>query len=142
MNAGFESRRTVIDGRELVARGIGALALSLVGNWLVLWLVLAFDLVEPFEPISFSPVTLLTALGVLGAIVVYGALTRRSATPDRTFVVIAAVVLVLSFVPDLALLSSDPAATVPAVIVLMVMHVVAAVACVVMLTDRFTPLSS
>jgi hypothetical protein len=52
------------------------------------------------------------------------------------FTRVAVVVLLLSFVPDVLLLQADPAATVPAVIVLMVMHVVVAVVCVASLTGR------
>jgi hypothetical protein len=39
-------------------------------------------------------------------------------------------VLVVSFLPDLGLLAGDPAATVPGVLALMVMHVVVAAASV------------
>lgn len=125
-----------IGGRELAERGAAAVALSLAGNWLLLWIVLAADLVEPFDALTVPPVTLLTALGALGATLVYWALTRLSDRPDRAFTIVAAVVLVASFLPDLTLLQFDPNATVPAVIVLMLMHVVAAV-CVAFLTDRF-----
>ncbi|MCU4925343.1 DUF6069 family protein [Halobacteria archaeon AArc-dxtr1] len=124
-----------LDGRTLLTRGALATVLSVVANWIVLWAALAVDTVEPFDPLSVPPVTLLTVLGALGATLVYGVLTRVSETPDRTFTRLAAVVLVLSFLPDVALLELDPNATVPAVVVLMLMHVVVAVSCVAVLTN-------
>lgn len=141
MNAIEASGRTSIEVRELAKRGAAAIALSVVGNLLLLWIVLAGDFVEPYESLSVTDVSLFTALGALGATLVYGALTRFSDTPDRTFTIVAAVVLVLSFLPDVALLEFDDEATVPAVIVLMIMHVVAASICVAVLTDRFSPRS-
>jgi len=53
---------------------------------------------------------------------------RRDA--DRPFVRVAAAVLVLSFIPDIALLAVDPTATPLAVVVLMAMHAAVAAASV------------
>jgi hypothetical protein len=89
---------------------------------------------EGFRAVSYPPVLFLTVAGVVGAAVVYALLLRRSRTPRRTFVRVAAAVLVLSFLPDLALLALDPAATVGGVVVLMLMHVVVAAASVGVLT--------
>lgn len=47
----------------------------------------------------------------------------------------------VSFLPDLALLQVDSAATVPAVVVLVVTHVVVAAVCVLVLTETFPPFS-
>lgn len=124
-----------VSNRALVQRGVVAVVLSVVVNWLVLWGVLASDLVDPFDALALPPVTLLTALGAVGATVAYGVVVRRATRPDRTFVRLAAIVLLLSFVPDLALLRFDPAATVPAVVVLMILHVTVAVISVIALTD-------
>ena len=126
---------------DLAARGAVALVLSVVGTVVVLEAVLAGDLVEPFDATAVQPVVLLTTLAVVGATVVYGVLTRRSPTPDRTFVRVAAIVLVLSFVPDLALLELDPEATASGVALLAFLHVVVAVICVTVLTDDYSPRS-
>ena len=56
--------------------------------------------------------------------------------PGRTFTVVASVALVLSFVPDLALPSFDPDATLFGVVVLMAMRVAVAAICVAVPTDR------
>lgn len=123
-----------LDWRTIAIRGGLAVALSLLANWLLLGAVLAGDLAPPFEHLSLPPVTLFTTLGALGATAVYWGLQRVSERPDRAFVVVAAVALVASFVPDLSLLRDDPAATVPAVAALMAMHVLTAAICVAVLT--------
>lgn len=140
MNATTSGNGTIESG-VLIRRGAIALALSLVVNWIVLQAVLVGDLVEPFEPLEFPSVTSLTALGALGATAVYAAISRFADDPNRTFTTVAVIVLGLSFIPDLALLEVDPAATVPAVVVLMVMHVTVATICIVVLTGRVSPFS-
>ncbi len=65
-----------LEAVELLKRGGVALALALVMNWIVLYVVLEFGLAPPFEALEFGSVTLFTVLGVVGAAVVYGALTR------------------------------------------------------------------
>ncbi|MDZ7689039.1 MAG: DUF6069 family protein [Halobacteriales archaeon] len=132
----FETKGVAIETRELAKRGAIAVVLSVVVNLVVLQAVLVGDLVQQFEPLNVGPVALFSALGAVGATVAYAVVDRFSETPDRTFVVVAVVVLVLSFVPDIFLLQAEPAATVPAVVVLMVMHVVVAVASVASLTGR------
>ena len=139
--ADAETEAGRISARELAKRGALAVGASLLANWLLLGAVLAGNVVEPFDPLSFPPVTFLTAVGAVGATLVYGGLTRLVSNPDRVFLLVAAVVLVLSFVPDVALLEVDPGATVPGVVVLMAMHVTVAVICVASLTDRYSPLS-
>lgn len=125
-----------LDRRTLAVRGAVAVLASLAVNLLLLGVVQAGDLVEPFDPLSVPSVAVLTAAGAVGATVAYWVLTRRRSDPGQTFARVAAVVLVLSFVPDVALLANDPAATVPAVLVLMVMHVTVAAICVATLTGR------
>ena len=139
--ADAETEAGRISARELAKRGALAVGASLLANWLLLGAVLAGNVVEPFGALSFPPVTFLTAVGAVGATLVYAAFTRVADNPDRIFLLVAAVVLVLSFVPDVALLEVDPGATVPGVVVLMLMHVTVAVICVAALTDRYSPLS-
>ena len=87
------------------------------------------------EPLSTGPVVLFTALGVVGATVVYGVLARFRETPDRLFTGIAAVVLVLSLIPDVTYAPTLPGATTLGVTVLAIMHVTAALVAVAVLTD-------
>lgn len=123
-------------GRSLVQRGLLAVVLSVVANAVVLTIARTLRIAPGFEPFEWASVVSLTAVGAVGAVVVYWLLSRWSATPDRTFTVVAGVVLLVSFVPDLFLLSGDENATIPGVVVLMVMHVVVAAVCVGLLTRR------
>jgi ABC-type glucose/galactose transport system permease subunit len=132
----LETKEGSVGAKELAKRGGLAVVLSVVANIVVLQAVVIPELVEVFSPLNVPPVALFSALGALGATVAYAVTDRLSESPDRTFTKVAAVALVLSFVPDIGLLYVDPAATVPAVVVLMVMHVVVAVACVASLTGR------
>lgn len=120
----------------LAKRGGIALILSLVVNYTLLTVVLQLELVASYEHLAYPPVTVWTTVGVVGATIVYGLLHRWSDTPDRTFVRVAIAVLLLSFIPDGALLVYDEAATVGAVTVLAILHIPPAVACIAALTGR------
>ena len=66
--------------------------------------------------------------------VVYAVLRRSVRDADRVYVHLAILALVLSWIPDVALLFiNEPGATVPAVASLMVMHAVAAAIVVTLL---------
>lgn len=124
------------DRTAILTRGLAALVGANVGNAAIVVIAGAAGLAPGFEPLRFPPVALLTTVGVIGAIATYGLLARFVDDHDRAFVLVAAAVLVLSFGPDVALLQRDPAATVAGVLALMLMHVVAAAACVWALTGR------
>lgn len=115
------------DTQSLAIRGAIAGVLSLVVNLVIVLGAQSMDVAPGFDPLTVPQTSIFTILGVLGAVVVYRIVQGRAENPDRTFVRIAAVVLVLSFLPDIGLLSADDAATVTAVVLLMVMHVVVAV---------------
>lgn len=127
-------------------RGIGiraalAIGCALLANVILGWLAtLIFDIPEAFPPLAGpAPAIFFTLVGMVGAVAVYALLRRVSAAPDRTFRRVALVVLLLSFIPDLMLLTEGAAEAVPGVtlagvVTLMVMHVVAAVSAVHFLT--------
>jgi hypothetical protein len=86
----------------------------------------AFAVSPDFPPFQGS-VAPYTAGGVILAAVVYAVLRRFVRDADRVYVRLAIVTLVLSWIPDVALLFiNEPGASVPAVASLMVMHAVAA----------------
>jgi hypothetical protein len=88
---------------------------------------------EPYHGTVF-PYTI-GGVGLAG--LTYALVRRFVPEPQRAYVIIAIVALVLSWIPDVALLVIDePGATVPAVASLMTMHAVAA-ATVVGLLLRF-----
>lgn len=106
------------------------MALSAIVNAAIVAAASAAGIAPGLEALTLPSVVVLSVAGAVGATVVYALLDRYVARPNRTFRRVAAVVLVLSFVPDLWLLAADPAATVPGIVVLVVMHVVVAAASV------------
>ena len=124
--------------RTLAARGVGTVAIASVVNLALAWTALTQNLVASTEFFQYSRIVAWTILGTVGATVVYGVLTRRSVTPDVTFVRIAAVVLVLSFLPNIGLLIAVEGVTTSEVIGLMALHVPPAL--VAMLALPNTPL--
>jgi hypothetical protein len=111
---------------SLPVRGAVAVVLAVVANVLLVFAADAVSVAPNFEPIAVPPVAFLSAVGAAGATLVYWLLPRVTDDRDALFVRVAAVVLVLSFVPDVGLLFADEAATVAGVLVLMAMHVVVA----------------
>jgi uncharacterized protein DUF6069 len=93
----------------------------------------AFAVSPDFPPFQGS-VAPYTAGGVVLAGIVYAVLRRYVRDADRAYIRLAIVALVLSWIPDVALLFiNEPGATVPAVASLMVMHAVAAAVAVTLL---------
>jgi hypothetical protein len=92
-----------------------------------------FAVSPDFEPFQ-GTVAPCTAGGVVLAGVAFAVLRRRVGHAVRAYVRLAIVALVLSWIPDVALLViHDPGATVPAVASLMVMHAVTAAIVVTLL---------
>ena len=127
------------DTRTLVTQGAGAVAIALTVNLALGWIALSRNLVESTEFFHYPAIVVWTLLGMGGATVVYGVLTRRSVTPDRTFVRIATIALVLSFVPDIGLALFASSVTTSEAIGLMILHVPPAVVAVLALPE--TPLA-
>lgn len=93
----------------------------------------AFSVSPQFEPFQ-GTVAPYTAGGIVLAGITYALVQRFFHDPDRVYVRIAVLALVLSWIPDVALLFIDePGATVLAVASLMVMHAVAAAIVVTLL---------
>jgi len=98
------------------------------------------DIPPEFLPLAGpGPTIFFTVDAAIGAVVVYGLVRRYTERPERLFRWIALAVLMLSFVPDLWLLSDSgvdafAGATPAGVGVLMLMHVVAAAVIVWSLT--------
>jgi len=99
----------------------------------------AFAVSPDFEPFQ-GTVAPYTAGGVGLAGAAFALLGRFVRDPARAYVRVALVALVLSWVPDLALLViREPGATVPAVASLMVMHAAAAAIVVTLLLSIARP---
>lgn len=93
----------------------------------------AFVVSPEFEPFQ-GTVAPYTAGGLVLAGIVYAVVQRVFRDANRVYIRLAIVALVLSWIPDVALLFiNEPGATVPAVASLMVMHAVAAAVVVTLL---------
>ena len=99
----------------------------------------AFAVSPDFQPFQ-GTVAPYTAGGLILAGAVFAVLRRFVRDADRVYVRVAIVALVLSWIPDVALLViHDPGATVPAVASLMVMHAVSAAIVVTLLVGIARP---
>ena len=116
--------------RPLAVRGGVAVLLAVLANAVLVAGIGSLSIAPDFRALTLPPIVFLSALGSVGATVTYGLLARYVEDVDRTFVRVAVAVLVLSFVPDVALLAFDPAATVLGVVLLVIMHVVVAIVAV------------
>lgn len=85
---------------------------------------------------SYASVGVLTVIGVIGAVAVYALLARLREDPDMWFTVSAAAALVLTLIPDLTYIPTEPGGSLAAGLALAAMHVTTAVICVVVLTGR------
>lgn len=112
--------------RSIPIRGGFAVVVSVLANVVLVVGVDAFGVAPGFRALTIPPVAFLSAVGAGGATGTYWLLRRSVRDADRTFVRIAGAVLLFSFVPDIALLVFDPAATPLAVGILLLMHIVVA----------------
>ena len=100
------------------------------------------DIPSDFPPLmSPAPTIFFTVLGVILAVAVFAKLRRVASQPIRLFRIVAGVGLLLSFLPDVWLLTDAagravPGATISGVGTLVVQHVVVAAVVVWMLTMR------
>ena len=85
----------------------------------------ALDLSPEFVPLTWSALTVFTAVLVSAGVIVFAAAAVMAADPVRVYRRIAFGALIVSVIPDLLLPGSGPGATWPATLVLMVMHVAA-----------------
>jgi hypothetical protein len=122
--------------RRLVWVGPLAILASILGVLIVRVIAVAILQPDPF-PISLGWVVpaVSTFVLVTGAVLVFALVSRFAANPIRTYQIIAFIVLLLSFLPDIAYPQSHMrGANWPNAIALMGMHVVAWGICVSMLS--------
>lgn len=98
-----------IDMRRLRWVGPLTVGLAVVVNLVVRELLMALlPLPSEFPPLPPWAIALFTAIGVPGAVGVFARIARLSPRPLRTFRIVATVALLLSAIPNLALLGADP----------------------------------
>lgn len=133
-----DSSNGVARDRLLVA-SVASVAAAVVANLIAFFFARAlFDLPADFPPLSVGAVSFFTLVGTgLGALV-FAWLSRRSATPFKTYRAVAVVALILSIIPNLLAVANPamfpfPGGTATAFLVLVLFHVIAAVVSVVVL---------
>lgn len=129
-----------VDRGKLPVAGLASVAAAVVANLIALFIARAiFDLPAGFPPLTAGAVTFFTVIGTsLGALVFWW-LSRRSATPVRTYRIVAVVALVVSIIPNLLAAINPamfpfPGGTATAFLVLVIFHVIATVVSVGVLT--------
>jgi hypothetical protein len=116
----------------VIAAVVANLLVYAIGN-----LVVGYD--PQFVVLATTGGTILfTVVPAIVAVLLYAALLRFASDPVRLFTRIAAVVLVISVIPDFTYIPSVPGASPSQTAVLIIMHIVAALVIVSMLA-RFTP---
>ena len=92
-----------------------------------------------------GPVGAFTTIGVIGATIVYAVVRKLSSDPNKVFIRIAAVVLIVSFLPDLFVHNLGPmfaAITTSGAVLLMAMHILCAAVTVTVLTKLTRPVAA
>ena len=113
--------------RRVVAAGLAAAALSLAADAVLVTVGrAAFTAPASFGKFGFGSYALLTVLGVAGATVAWGAVTRLSSRPAWLLTRLAALVTALFLIPDF-LLFGTPGNPAGPVGILMLMHLATAV---------------
>lgn len=132
------SRSAGVDRNTLARRGLTAAAFALAGVAVVrlVAVFLAPDLAA-LDPFGWVPVVLVTLVAAAGATLAYALLAARE-TATRDFLVLAALVLLVSFTPIVTGAAAMAGMTTLGLVVLGVFHVVAAVGIVVPLVGRLS----
>ncbi len=121
--------------------GIATVIAAVAANLVVYFIGGAFIDYDPgFVVLATSWGTIIfTVVPAIVAVIVYAILLRTTSNPERTFTILAVIVLILSWIPDLTYIPTVPGSSSPQTAVLMVMHAVAALVIVTMLTNLARP---
>ena len=136
------SRQSRTASRGRVARlGFATVVAATVANTLLYFLGNAFVAYDPrFLPLAnVSGEIVFTLPAAIGAVLLYAALLRFARKPARTFTIIAAIVFVVTLIPDFTYIPTVPGATTGQTAILVTMHIVAASVIVRMLTTLARP---
>ena len=139
LSGSVDTRSEVVATDRILPIGALAVILAVVGNLIVRAIGLQLVDVSPeFMPLaSPGPVVFFSVIGVVLAVAVFWMIALRARRPFTTFRTVATVALIASLVPNVLLLlngSGVPGSSTGAVIILIVMHVVAYLASVGVLT--------
>jgi hypothetical protein len=116
--------------RTALGTGLAAGAVAAVTNVVVGGIARGpLGVSDDFVPLTPGPIVMWTVLGTVVGAVGWWLIVNRSTRPRALLTMLVPAVLVLSLVPDVALLATDstPGQTTVGVLALMLMHVVTAV---------------
>jgi hypothetical protein len=129
-----------VNHQKLLKAGLGSVAAAVAANILAFLIIgVIIDLPASFLPLTIGAISFFTIIGTgLGALVFWW-LSRRSATPVRTYWIIAIITLILSILPNLAAavnptLFPFPGGSATGFMVLVLFHVIAMLVSVTVLT--------
>lgn len=131
-----------VDRSKVLSAAVASVIGAVVANLVTFFIVgLFYDPPEGFLSLTIPPILLFTAIGTSLGALVFWFLTRRSATPIRTYRIVAAVALVLSIIPNIAAYFNPSMFPIPGgepmgFLVLILFHVVAAAVSVGIITNR------
>lgn len=134
--------RETVDARRIWLAGLVGIVASVAANLVLRALFFAvMPLPVDFPPLQAGAVATVTTIGTLAAAIVYALIVRFSARPVTVFRWVAVVALILSILPNLALVADPTAIPFPfagassmAFGVLIAFHIVAALVSVAVLT--------
>jgi len=127
--------RYALVGLATIAAAVAANVVHALGSLLLGYDPRFLPLAGPGGAIVF------TLIPAVVATLLYALLLRSAANPARVFTVVAVVVFVVTLIPDVTYIPTVPGATAGQTAVLIVMHLVAAVVIVGMLTTLARPRS-
>ncbi len=137
-----EESRAVDRGRFALV-GLATVVAAVIANVVVFSMGSALVGYDPEFVIlkNVSATILFTLVPAIGAVLLYTLLSRFTGNPDRIFTISAAVVFVVTLIPDFVYIPTVPGASVGQTAILVLMHVVAAGVIVGMLTTHARPQS-
>jgi hypothetical protein len=135
-----QAERRAIEWGRYALVGLATVVAAVLANVIVYFLGSLIVTYDPQFVILANPsgAIIFTVVPAIVAVLLYALLLRFTAHPARIFTIIAAVILVVSWIPDLTYIPTVPGSSAEQTVVLMVMHLVAATVIVWMLT-RLAP---
>lgn len=133
-----------VDRSKVLSAAVLSVVGAAVANLITFFIVgLFYDAPDGFLPLTVPPILFFTVIGTSVGAFIYWLLSRRSDRPARPYGIIALVALILSIIPNIAAYFNPnlfplPGGDPTAFLVLIIFHVVAAVASVGILINRST----
>jgi hypothetical protein len=127
--------------RRFALIGLGTIVAAVLANVVVYVIGSAVVGYDPQFVVlaNVSGTILFTVVPAIVAVLLYAALLRFTRRPARIFSIIAAVVFIVTLIPDFTYIPTVPGATTGQTAVLVLMHIVAAAVIVGMLTTLARP---